>query len=115
MQLILCHLFIRGKRWKMPLIIVCLTFLLLILSIPFKMSTFFGNSGHPFPEKQCIPFRSRVQVSINTQMESLFHALSEVTVTDRYSLEGVGFQSNYHGTVHQLPLIRGGLIHDPST
>ena len=27
----------------------------------------FGNSEHPFPEKQSIPFRSRVQLMISTQ------------------------------------------------
>ena len=33
----------------------------LLLSIPIKTSTFFGNSEHSFPEKQSIPFRNRVQ------------------------------------------------------
>ena len=32
------------------------------LSIPIKMSTFFGNSEHPFPEKQSILLRNRVQL-----------------------------------------------------
>lgn len=27
------------------------------LNIPLQMSTLFGNSEHPFPEKQCMPFR----------------------------------------------------------
>ena len=32
------------------------------MSIPIKMSTFFGNSEHPFPEKQSILLRNRVQL-----------------------------------------------------
>lgn len=28
-----------------------------IVNIPMQMSTLFGNSEHPFPEKQCMSFR----------------------------------------------------------
>ena len=35
------------------------------VDIPFKMNTLFGNSEHPFPERQCIAFRSRVQLFFN--------------------------------------------------
>ena len=35
------------------------------MDIPFKMNTLFGNSEHPFPERQCIAFRSRVQLFFN--------------------------------------------------
>ena len=45
------------------------------LSIPMQKCILFGNSEHPFPEKQSIPFRSRVQLMISTQMESLFHVM----------------------------------------
>ena len=37
----------------------------LYVDIPFKMNTLFGNSEHPFPERQCIAFRSRVQLFFN--------------------------------------------------
>ena len=29
-----------------------------LMSIPLQKCMLFGNSEHPFPEKQCIPFRS---------------------------------------------------------
>ena len=45
------------------------------VSIPMQKCILFGNSEHPFPEKQSIPFRSRVQLMISTQVESLFHVM----------------------------------------
>ena len=39
-----CHLF-TGDRF------IQLFYAVQLLSIPIKMSTFFGNSEHPFPEK----------------------------------------------------------------
>ena len=45
------------------------------LSIPMQKCILFGNSEHPFPEKQSIPFRSRVQLMISTQVESLYHVM----------------------------------------
>ena len=46
-----------------------------LMSIPMQKCILFGNSEHPFPEKQSIPFRSRVQLMISTQVESLFHVM----------------------------------------
>lgn len=34
------------------------------------MYCFFGNSVHPFPKKQYMPFRSRVQVMFNAPMST---------------------------------------------
>ena len=45
------------------------------VSIPMQKCILFGNSEHPFPEKQSMPFRSRVQLMISTQVESLFHVM----------------------------------------
>ena len=46
-----------------------------VMSIPMQKCILFGNSEHPFPEKQSIPFRSRVQLMISTQVESLYHVM----------------------------------------
>lgn len=49
--------------------------ILAFVSIPMQKCILFGNSEHPFPEKQSIPFRSRVQLMISTQVESLYHVM----------------------------------------